>query len=326
MTTVWGITDDRTGHTGQVFGVISRLGLPYVIKRLEYNQLQLVPSLLLGASLSAVTAERRELLVPPYPKLVIAAGRRTLPVLRYIKRQSPSTRTVYLMRAEVNEDIDLMVVPEHDHVTPRPNIITTLAPLHAVTPQGLTIAKREWLERFSHLPRPWIALCLGGNTKRGGYSDVEWRELVQRAMLLAGQGSLLVTTSRRTPVEALNLIDTLLKVPHLYHRWDRDKENPYLAMLGAADGIIVTGDSLSMCAEACSTGKPVFIYSSTHVAPTKHRELHAALITRGLAHPLTNTSKLDVESATAPLDEVGSVAEEILKRFPEVAAYYTLSE
>lgn len=319
MSSVWGLVDDRTGHTGQVFGVISRLGLPYIIKRLEYNALQVLPSFLLGASLAATTPECRTTIAPPFPKLVIAAGRRTLPVLRYIKQQSPTTRTVYLMRAEVNKDIDLMVVPEHDHVTLRPNIITTLAPLHSVTPQALSIAQREWEERFSALPQPWITLCLGGGTKHGSYSDVEWGEVIQRAMLLVGQGSLLVTTSRRTPVDALNLIETLLKVPHYFHRWDRDKENPYLAMLGAADGIIVTGDSLSMCAEACSTGKPVFIYARDTVAPPKHRELHETLYARGLAHALDTTARLGWTPA-APLNDVGHVAEEIFKRFPELSA------
>lgn len=317
MTTIWGLTDDRTGHTGQVLGIITRLGLPYVIKRLEYNALQRVPSALMGTSLAAVTPERREVLAPPYPKLVVAAGRRTVPVLRYLKRESPSTRTVYLMRAEVNRDIDLMVVPEHDHVAPAANIITTLAPLHAVTPQVLAAAGREWVERFSHLPRPWIALCIGGDTKRGRYHDTEWIELIQRAMVLASSGSLLVSTSRRTPAAALDLIGGLLKVPHLYHRWDRDKENPYLAMLGAADGIIVTGDSLSMCAEACSTGKPVFLYVSDKVAPAKHRELHAALVSRGSARLLDNAPTLQWEPAAA-LDEVGFVADEILRRFPEI--------
>ncbi len=319
MSSVWGLVDDRTGHTGQVLGVIQRLGLPFVIKRLEYNTLQALPTFLLGASLAALTPERRATIAPPYPTLVIAAGRRTLPVLRYIKRQSPTTRTVYLMRAEVNRGIDLMVVPEHDHVPARSNIITTLAPLHAVTEATLNVARAEWAERFSHLPHPWVALCLGGNTKRGHYSDVEWSALIQRAMHLAGQGSLLVTTSRRTPVAALDLIESLLKVPHVYHRWDRDKENPYLAMLAAAEGIIVTGDSLSMCAEACSTGKPVFIYASEKVAPMKHLELHESLYARGLAQPLSNASRLDWQPGLA-LDDVGNVVAAIRTRFPEIAA------
>lgn len=317
MSKVWGLVDDRTGHTGQVLGVITRLGLPYTLKRLEYNHFKLLPSALIGASLMAVDREHSAPLEPPYPPLVIAAGRRTLPVLRYIKRQSPATRTVYLMKPETYADIDLAVVPEHDHVPARPNVITSLAPLHAVTPDTLAAARKEWERQFAHLPRPFITLCLGGATKRGRYTAAEWRELIQRALLLVGHGSLLITTSRRTPKEVFPLYAPLLQVPHVLHRWDTDKDNPYLGMLACADGIIVTGDSLSMCAEACVAGKPVFIYASKNVAPPKHQMLHQTLYARGLAHPLNNASRLDWRPAGA-LDDVGHVVAEIRKRFPEI--------
>lgn len=319
MTVVWGLVDDRIGHKGQVLGVITRLGVPFAVKRLEYNRFSLLPSTVIGASLLAVDREHSAPLLPPYPKLVIAAGRRTLPVLRYLKKQSPTIRTVYLMRAEVNKDIDLMVVPEHDRVGVGPNIITSLAPLHAVTPGALEVARTAWEEQFAHLPRPYVTLCIGGATKRGRYSAAEWRELIQRAMLLTGQGSLLITTSRRTPKEVYDLCEPLLQIPHVLHRWDTDKDNPYLGMLAVADGVIVTGDSLSMCAEACVSGKPVFIYASKHVAPPKHLALHQTLYDRGLAHPLNNASRLDWQPAR-PLDDVGYVAGEIRKRFPEMFA------
>ena len=317
MTSLWGLIDDRTGHTGQVLGVITRLGLPYTLKRLEYNAFSMLPSTLLGASLLAVHDSNSASLKPPFPPLVIAAGRRTLPVLRYIKKRAPDTRTVYLMRPETMQGIDLAVVPEHDGIAVSAHVITSLAPLHAVTPATLAVAKREWEPKFAHLPKPWITLCMGGDTKRGRYSAAEWRDVIQRAVLLAGGGSLLITTSRRTPKEAMDLCEPLLQLPHVLHRWDTDKDNPYLGMLACADGIIVTGDSLSMCAEACVAGVPVFIYASRNVAPPKHQLLHETLYNRGLAHPLNNTSRLDWRPASA-LDDVGNVASEIKIRFPEI--------
>ena len=314
MTTVWGIVDDRTGHTGQVLGVISRLGLPYALKRLEYNRFAILPSVLVGASLMAVDTALSAPLTPPYPPLVIAAGRRTLPVLRYIKKHSPTTRTIYLMRPETMQGIDLAVMPEHDGVAPAANIITSLAPLHAVTPDTLARARAMWEPKFAELPRPFITLCLGGATKRGRYNAAQWREVIQRSVLLAGHGSLLITTSRRTPREAFDLCEPLLQLPHVLHRWETDKENPYLGMLACADGIVVTGDSLSMCAEACMTGAPVFIYAANNVAPPKHQQLHQTLYDRGLAHPLNNASRLDWHPASS-LDDVGYVVAEIQKRF-----------
>ena len=316
MTKIWGLVDDRTGHTGQVLGVIARLGVSYALKRLEYNSAVALPARLIGASLSGIDRARSASLEPPYPPLVIAAGRRTLPVLRYIKKKSPGTHTIYLMKPEIRAGIDLIAVPEHDGLREGGNVITTLAPLHAVTPEALSAARREWEPQFAHLPRPWVTLCLGGDTKHGRYKAADWREILQRAILLAGHGSLLITTSRRTPAEAISLCTTLLQSPHMLHRWDTGKDNPYMGMIACADGIIVTGDSLSMCAEACVAGVPVFIYAHEDVASPKHRALHQALYTRGMARVLNGAARLDWQPVIR-LDDVGRVAAEIRKRFKE---------
>ena len=317
MSQVWGLVDDRTGHAGQVLGVIAKLGLPYQLKRLEYNALgRALPPGLLGASMAGIDTRRSAPLAPPYPALVIASGRRTVPVLRAIKKQSPRTITVYLMWPGSARGIDLIAAPVHDKPPALPNVITTVAPLHAVTRETLVSAREAWTPKFNHLPRPWIALCLGGNTKRGSYSTADWHNILRAAQDMVGQGSLLITTSRRTPPEAIELIAGLLSGPHLLHRWDVGKDNPYLGMLGAADSIIVTGDSLSMCAEAAVAGKPVFIYAPEAIIPAKHRALHATLYERGMAKPL-NAGSVDAFLPTAGLDEAATVAAEIRRRFPD---------
>lgn len=313
--TVWGLVDDRTGHTGQVLGVIGKLGVPYMLKRLEYNRLGTLPNGLLGASLRHLDATRKSLIAPPWPSLVIAAGRRTLPVLRYIKKNSPKTTTVYSGWPESMAAIDLIVAPRHDHPPTHPKVITTLAPLHAVTADTLIAARAAWEGKFAHLPKPWIALCLGGKTKKGDYTPADWHQLLQLAQHTAGEGSLLITTSRRTPTDAVDLFSSLLTSPYLLHRWDRDKENPYLGILGSADAVIVTGDSLSMCAEACVSGKPVYIFTSPQVVPAKHQRMHEELYQRGMARPLDLRAMLDWQPAEA-LDEAAQVAHAIRKRFP----------
>ena len=317
MTTIWGLVDDRTGHTGQILGVITKLGVPYALKRLEYNSFAKLPTALLGATTVHVMKSQSASLNPPYPSLVIAAGRRTLPVLRAIKHLSPTTRTIYLMWPETTRDVDLIVVPEHDGAPDGERIIKTLAPLHAVTANTLAAARKEWAPQLAHLPRPYIGLCLGGATKQGGYSPAEWRDVITRAQILARDGSLLVTTSRRTPPEALAMGELILKPPYLLHHWDTAKDNPYLGILGLADALVVTGDSLSMCAEACVSQKPVFIYASDAVAPPKHQALHQALYARGLARPLDNRATLNWAPPADGVDDISYVANEIRRRFPE---------
>jgi mitochondrial fission protein ELM1 len=41
--------------------------------------------------------------------------------------------------------------------------------------------------------------------------------------------------------------------------WDGQGENPYFGMLGLADAVIVTADSVSMVSEAVATSAPVYL-------------------------------------------------------------------
>ncbi|MFZ4124457.1 MAG: mitochondrial fission ELM1 family protein [Rickettsiales bacterium] len=313
---VWGLVDDRTGHTGQVLGVIGKLGLPFVLKRLAFNWKTRLP--LTSPSLTTLNDSHSAPIAPPWPKLVITAGRRTIPIARYIKKKSPSTIIVYLMWSPAAREFDLVAVPQHDEVKAADNIITTIAPLHAVTPETLAAAKEAWLPKFNQLPRPWVAVTIGGNTKQGKYHAADWRELITRARDLAPTGTLMVTTSRRTPKEALDVIAPLLAGgSHILHRWDADKDNPYLGLLGCADAVIATGDSLSMCTEACVSGKPVYIFAPEQVIPKKHARLHQSLYAQSLAKPLDANSTIDWKPARL-MDDAGLVAAAMKARFPQI--------
>jgi mitochondrial fission protein ELM1 len=315
---VWGLVDNRTGHTGQVLGVIGKLGLPFILKRLEYNWKTHLPASLVGASLITLNQHRSAPIQAPWPALVIAAGRRTIPIAHYIKKKSPNTVIAYLMWPGTAKGFDLIAVPKHDRHHAGENIIITIAPLHAVTPETLISAREAWLPRFQHLPRPWVAVTIGGNTKHGSYDAKDWRELITQARDLAPTGTLMITTSRRTPPEALDIIAPLLADgSHVLHRWDLDKDNPYLGLLGCADAIISTGDSLSMCTESCVSGKPVYIFAPEHVIPNKHARLHESLYEKGLAKPLDNHASLDWKPSGG-MDDAGLVAAALKARFPQI--------
>jgi hypothetical protein len=65
-----------------------------------------------------------------------------------------------------------------------------------------------------------------------------------------------------------------IDVPHFLYRWaPDDPENPYFGILANADRIIATADSVSMMAEACATGRPVYLYD-TGEGSTSMRDAH----------------------------------------------------
>jgi mitochondrial fission protein ELM1 len=96
---------------------------------------------------------------------------------------------------------------------------------------------------------------------------------------------------------------------HLLYRWGEPGENPYSGMIGLADAIVVSGDSISMISEACGAEAPVFI-ASLGDSP-RRRRLHATLYRAGQARPLADTLS---PWPRAALDEAGRVAGEIRAR------------
>ena len=104
-----------------------------------------------------------------------------------------------------------------------------------------------------------------------------------------------------------------IAVPQRVYRWGDEGENPYYGYLAVADAVIVTGDSVSMCSEACATTGPVYIYAPEALITAKHARLHSELFEKGYARPLAGR----LETWThAPLNPAGDVARAVRERMP----------
>ena len=169
---IWVLADDRAGNVAQALGVGEALGTPFVSKEIRYTPLARLPNVITGARLLGLTPESRATLAPPWPDLVIAAGRRTAPVARWIKRTSATPVTlVQLMnpgRSGAGE-FDLIAVPQHDCAVPggdAANVLRTTGAAHRLTPERLGAARDAWAGRLAGLPKPWVAVLVGGATHR----------------------------------------------------------------------------------------------------------------------------------------------------------------
>jgi len=294
---VWALVDDRAGNRSQCLGVAEALGFPHETKTLRYRKLAGLPNALIGASFKGLDRKSRAQLTPPWPDVVIAAGRRTAPVARKIGRLSGGRcflAQIMQPGAGANE-FGLIVQPSHDRKRAGGNVLAVTGSPHGLTAATLEAAADRWRADFESLPKPWIALIVGGSTRRRKFTPAMARELGRRASRMASRagGSLLVTTSRRTG----NVTDALLaavNAPARVHRWPGDEQgdkqgggdNPYVGYLALADAVIVTGDSASMCSEACATAAPVYIFAPPALTVAKHARLHAELYEKGYARPL----------------------------------------
>lgn len=291
---VWALTDDRPGNNAQVLGVADALGWPVVEKVIRYSSLARLPNVLRGATLTGLANESSALLTSPWPDVVIAVGRRAAPVARWIKRQSggrTSLAQIMFPGRTGAKEFDVIAVPDHD-AKPRvkmwPNVVTITGAPSRITPDGLAQDADRWRGRFDSLPRPYITVIVGGATRRRPFPRQRAVDLGSRmaALAKATDGSVLLTTSRRTGRVAEAALMQAIPEPRAMYVWGQEGDNPYRGYLALADAIVVTGDSVTMCAEACATVAPVYIDAPPHTVSAKHARLHQQLFDLGCAKPL----------------------------------------
>jgi uncharacterized protein len=287
---IWVLADDRPGNANQALGVAEALGWPFVVKPLRYGPLARLPNLLQGASPRGLTRAARAALEPPWPGLVIAAGRRTAPIARWLKTRRADAFLVQLMWPGSARGLDLVAVPEHDHRREHPALVRTPGAPHRLTPERLAEAAARLAPAIAELPRPRIACLVGGATRAGGFTGLDARPfaLAVGALAAARGGSLLLTTSRRTGRACEDALAAALPgaVPAWLHRFSEGGENPYLGLLGSADAVVVSGDSASMCTEACAVGRPAFVYRPRAGVAAKIERLLARLEAEARLLPL----------------------------------------
>src|SRR5262249_35990424 len=161
------------------------------------------------------------------------------------------------------QSVDLVVTTPQFRLPAHPNLLVNEFPLHVVQKDVLEQAAKLWAPRLAALPRPLIALLVGGSSGPYAFSVEAAQRLGREASAVARKtgGSLLVSTSARTSRRATTALWSTIEGPAHRHRWiPGQPDNPYLGYLALADRFIVTGDSLSMMTEACAAAKPVEIF------------------------------------------------------------------
>jgi len=245
---VWLLIGDKAGDAAQLRVLADALGWPAREIALETNRWRDVPNLLLGASLLS----SRAVFAPPWPDLVMWAGRRGTPIARWIRRASGGrTRLVNLGRPWAPYGaVNLVIGMPQYRPPPRSNVLAARLPFN-----------RRRVERRSG---DHVVLLVGGPAPPLAFGIAEARRIGADARSLATREGLklLVVASRRTPRAIAEMLGAT----------DAD----YGEALSSAARIVVTGDSASMIADALSTGRPV------DIAPLPFARAPLSLLARGL--------------------------------------------
>ena len=302
----WLLIEDYAGLWSQVLGLAEAAGLPAERRVLRPRGLwRHIAAALWPAPLTAIAPEA---LAPPWPELVIGGGGKAAAVVAALP---PGVRRVVVQHPRLPlRRFDLVIVGRHDGIT-GPNVIVTRTALHRVTPARLAEAAQAWAPRLAHLPRPLVAVLVGGANGRFRLDAAVGGQLAAQlaAMMRRDRVGLALTPSRRTGPEVVRELKETLE-PLGAMVWDGSGENPYFGMLALADAIVVTADSVSMISEAAATAAPVL------VAPLPGSSRRGAAFLRGLigdgrVRPYEGRF---MHWPVAPLDDTAAAAEEMCRR------------
>ena len=276
----WVLTTGEAGMRSQALGLAEAVGLPIEEKRIAPKRAwSWLPAGFLPMPLTALHPEGARL-APPWPRLVVGCGRRSIGAVLAVKRAARGASfAAYVQNPEWGrEKFDLVAAMPHDGVKGL-NVVTVPTALNVVTREKLAAAREQWRARIATTGQPVLGVLVGGDNSGYRLSAATTARLIRILKEShASKGFLAaITPSRRTPEATKAMIANALAAEKFGWLWDETGENPYFGILALADRLIVTSESISMISEALVTGRPV------HVLPLegqgrRHQDFLARMI------------------------------------------------
>jgi len=326
---IWCVADGRAGILNQTLALAAALAEPERAAELSHIrstahrdtplvlqpegwQLMLRPDLW-PSPLDALPAEQRAEMTAPWPDIWIAAGRRSIPYSRLVRKLSGGrTLVVQTQNPRVAlSGFDLVIPPEHDGIPAGPNVFAIIGPPVWFSQQRVAEAQ----QRFAHLraaPGQKVLVSIGGDSKHHKMTEANVAQVEAAMQRLAAGRTFWITVSRRTPEHARVRFRRLAATLNAAFWEDeaRDGANPYVAFLSLCDMAMVTCESANMIADPAFFGKPVHLLKLDGGSPRFDR-LHQGFIDRHAARWFTGSL---TGWTYTPLREAARAADEIVRR------------
>ncbi|WP_456969750.1 mitochondrial fission ELM1 family protein [Luteibacter sp. HA06] len=305
----WVVTDGAAGNRRQALALAEALTptIREIVVELRAPWSWFAPRQLPG---SRIALDRNnDSLLPPWPNLVIGCGRSAAWATRQIRQWSDGkTLAVQVLDPRIDPvHWDLVIAPKHDTLRGE-NVLNPLGSLHPIDDAWLADG-RDGFAQFAGLPSPRLGVLIGGARRGAPFDDNAAAAFLAavKARHAVDGGSVLVAASRRTPgTQRTRIREAFAGLPGVVWADSTDGANPYPGILGWADRLVVTPDSVNMLSEACATGRPVHTFVSRPL-PEKLQRFHQELRAAGLLH--------DIDAQTpptqTPLRETAAIASEV---------------
>lgn len=320
------LADERIGTYSQAVALAKNSDLEYQIIFVEYGFFKFLPNFIFSSSLIRLkkTSQNKIKEINFIPKYIISAGRRSAPIAIFLKRKFKKfnenfPKIIQIMRPELNFNLfDFVIIPKHDKLTKfnNSNVIISASALSKIDIDKNSENYQFYYNKLKKLPRPISAILIGGDGKN---TQILTRHLEEILNIVKNnsnnpQQSIIILNSRRTSKNINNYLSKINEENIYFFDYNLLKNNnPYYNILELSDNLIITGDSISMISECCSTGKKVYIYDKDKISTKKHRIFHKFLEKNNYAKFFDNSYFKNHDFTPLILNESSRIAKLIFK-------------
>ena len=234
--TIWRLVDGKAGHDKQSLALVENLKNQARCKIFNIN-IQNLTNPFIAIIFKKYNLDKGLI----KPDIAIGAGHKTHLYLLAIKRCFSAKIVVILKPSLPLKFFDLCVIPKHDDVKNKNNIITTQT---ALVNFNSNMKKKENVALF----------LIGGPSKHYYWNTKAVLEKIKNISKQYEFKKLLLTTSRRTPLNFINEFNNL-KIKNMKLCEHAKIENDWLEKnITKVKNVWVTNDSYSMLIEAIASG------------------------------------------------------------------------
>lgn len=301
---VWVLMGSHFGDNQQMLALANATaritGAEVLCKKMHFSTFNFLPNARAGGSLTGLSASSQGELSPPWPRMIITSGRRAVPAALWVRAQAGGrVRLVHIGRPWTPlSRFDLVITTAQYELPLRENVLHNLMPLSEAAWKDDSQTPQP--EHLSALPRPWLAVGIGGSSAPYRLDSHSARRLTERcsAFIKETGGSALLLAGPRSQERVLSILQCGISGPHRLFPWGPGLPH-FHDIAPHADKILITGDSAALMADAAVTGKPVEIcplrwdppirYAMVHmIRPLLPKSLFADLISAGLITSVRN--------------------------------------
>lgn len=205
--------------------------------------------------------------------MVISAGSSLSAVNQALAFEN-NARSVAIMRPGILpfSRFDLVIMPRHDRPPKKKNVLSVIGSISAGTPVSARIDFKKLLmtmpelQNFERSDKPKIGVLIGGDSKNYSFSAemVDFLSSQLKKFLGECEGSIFLTTSRRTPIAVVRTLSAHFKgdaaCKLFVNAGEFNPEGTVGGIFHVSDCLIVSGESISMVSEAVASGKPTVVF------------------------------------------------------------------